>query len=122
MASALFLSLSVYEPHLLQKEEYASGSGGPGASLVAYMAKNLPAIHETQVRSLSWEDPLEQGMATHSSILAWRISWREEPGGLQSMKSDTTERLTRSGDPDFQHPPCCAYLGWLLDFSVLLRP
>ena len=55
------------------------------ASLVAQMLKNLPAMHETWVRSLGWEDPLEEGMATHSSILAWRIRWTEEPGGLQSM-------------------------------------
>ena len=51
------------------------------------MVKNLPAMRETQVRSLSWEDPLEKGMATHSSILAWRMLWTEEPGGLQSMGS-----------------------------------
>ena len=50
-------------------------------SLVVEMVKNLPAMQETQVRSLSWEDPLEKGMATHSSILAWRIPWTEEPGG-----------------------------------------
>ena len=50
------------------------------------MAKNLPAIQETQVPSLSWEDPLEKRMATHSSILAWEISWTEEPGGLESME------------------------------------
>ena len=49
------------------------------------MVKNLPAIQETQVKSLGWEDPLEKGMATHSSILAWRILWTEEPGSLQSM-------------------------------------
>ena len=49
------------------------------------MVKNLPAMRETQVRSLGREDPLEKGMATHSSILAWRIPWTEEPGGLQSM-------------------------------------
>ena len=54
------------------------------ASLVAQMVKNLPAIQETQVQSLGWEDPLEKGMATHSSILAWRISWTKEPGGLPS--------------------------------------
>ena len=58
-----------------------------GASLVAQMIKNLPAILETQVQSLGWEDPLEKGMATHSSILAWRIPWTEEPGRLQSMGS-----------------------------------
>ena len=57
------------------------------ASLVARMVKNLPAVWETWVRSLGQEDPLEKGMATHSSILAWRIPWTEEPGRLQSMGS-----------------------------------
>ena len=56
-----------------------------GASLVAQTVKNLPVMWETQIRSLHWEDPLEKEMANHSSILAWRISWTEEPGGLQSM-------------------------------------
>ena len=56
-----------------------------GASLVAQSVKNLPAVQETWVRSLGWEDPLEKEMATHSSILAWKISCTEEPGGLQSM-------------------------------------
>ena len=51
------------------------------------MVKDLPAIQETQVRSLGWEDRLEKGMATHSDILAWRILWTEEPGGLQPMGS-----------------------------------
>ena len=51
--------------------------------------KNLPARQETWVRSLDWEDPLEDGMATHSSILAWRIPWTEEPGGLQSIASQS---------------------------------
>ena len=55
------------------------------SSLVAQTVKNLPAIKETQVWSLGQEDPLEKGMATHSSILAWRIPWTEEPGGLQSV-------------------------------------
>ena len=55
------------------------------ASLVAQMVKSLPAIWETGVRFLGWEDSLEKEMATHSSILAWKISWIEEPGGLQSM-------------------------------------
>ena len=54
-------------------------------SLVAQTAKDLPAIQETQVRSLSWEDPLKKEMAIHSSILAWRIPWTEEPGGLHSL-------------------------------------
>ena len=52
---------------------------------MAQTVKNLPAMQEIQVQSLGWEDPLEKGMATDSSILAWRISWTEEPGGLQSM-------------------------------------
>ena len=51
------------------------------------MVKNLPAMQETRVRSLGQEDPMEEEMATHSSILAWRIPWPEEPGGLQSMGS-----------------------------------
>jgi len=54
---------------------------------VTQMVKNLPAMREIQVRSLGWEDPLEEGIATHSSILAWRIPWTEEPGELQSMGS-----------------------------------
>ena len=49
------------------------------------MVKDPPAVSETWVRSLGWEDPLEKGMATHSSILAWRIAWTEEPDGLQSV-------------------------------------
>ena len=53
-------------------------------SLMAQTVKNLPAMQETQVQSLGREDPLEKGMATHSSILAWRIPWMEELGGLQS--------------------------------------
>ena len=53
--------------------------------MVAQMVKNLPAMPETQVRSLDWEDPLEKEIATHSSILVWEIPWIEEPGGLQSM-------------------------------------
>ena len=58
-------------------------------SLVAQMVKNLPVMWETWVRSLYWEDPLEEGMATQSSILAWRIPWAEEPGELQSMGLQT---------------------------------
>ena len=56
-------------------------------SLVAQMVKSLPAMQETQVQSLGWEDPLEKEMANHSSVLAWKIPWAEEPGGLQSMGS-----------------------------------
>ena len=51
------------------------------------MIKNLPVMQEIQVRSLGWEDPLEKGMTTHSSILAWRIPWTKESGGLQSVGS-----------------------------------
>ena len=51
------------------------------------MVKNLPAVQETQIQSLGCEDPLEKEMATHSSILAWRITWTEQPDGLQSMGS-----------------------------------
>ena len=57
-----------------------------GVSLVAQMVKNLPAMWETQVQSLGREGPLENGKATHSSILAWRILWTEEPSGLQSKR------------------------------------
>ena len=56
------------------------------AFLVVQMAKNLPAVQETQVHPLGWEDPLGEGMANHPSILAWEIPWTEEPGGLQSMR------------------------------------
>ena len=64
-----------------------------GASLVAQMVKNLPALWETWVLSLGREDPLEKGMATHYSILAWRIPWTEESGGLQSMGLQSLTRL-----------------------------
>ena len=58
-----------------------------GTSLVAQMVKNLPTMQETQVRSLDQEESLEKGLATHSSVLAWKIPWTEEPGRLQSMGS-----------------------------------
>ena len=56
---------------------------------MAQTGKNLPAVQEMQVQSLGREDPLEKGVATHSSILAWRIPWTEEPGGLQSVGSQS---------------------------------
>ena len=75
------------------------------------MVKSLPAMQETRVRSLGWEDPLEKGMTIHSSILAWRIPWKEKPGGLQFVGSQrvghdcvtnthtrTAGGLLRSGD------------------------
>ena len=77
------------------------------------MVKNLPAMQETQAPSLGQEDPLEKEMATHSSILAWRVPWTEEPGGLQSMgsqQSDTT--LTK--------PPVCVELMGVLTCPGLL--
>ena len=52
---------------------------------MAQMVKYLPTMQETQVQSLCWEDPLNKGMATHSSILAWKVPWTEKPGGLQSI-------------------------------------
>ena len=58
------------------------------------MVKNLPAMREIQVQSLGQEDPLEKEMATHSSILAWRILWTEEPGGLQSMGLQSQTQLS----------------------------
>ena len=67
---------------------WSLGGGFPGGSEANFWAqtvKNLPAMQKTRDRSLGWEDPLEQGMATHSSVLAWRIPWSEEPGRLQSM-------------------------------------
>ena len=69
------------------------------ASLVAQRVKNLPAMWETRVRSLGWKDFLKKGMATQSSILAWRIPWTDKPGWLQSMghkESDMTKRLTHT--------------------------
>ena len=67
------------------------------ASMVAQLVKNLPTVQETRIQSLGWEDPLEKGMTTGSSILAWRIPWTEETGRLQFMGSeelDMTEQLT----------------------------
>ena len=66
---------------------------------MAQEVKNLSVMQDTQVQSLDWDDPLEKVMATHSSILAWRIPWTEEPGGLQPVgheELDTTEQLTLS--------------------------
>ena len=71
-------------------------------SLVAQMVKNLSAMQETRVQSLGLEDPLEKGIATHSSILVWRIPWTEESDGLQPMSNkelDTTEQLTHTRHP-----------------------
>ena len=64
------------------------------ASFIGQLVKNLPAMQETQVPSLGWEDPLEKEMATHSSIIASRIPWTEEPGSLQSMGSQSQAQLS----------------------------
>ena len=78
---------------------------------MAQMVKHLLAMWETQVQSLGREDPLEKEMATHASILAWKIPWTEEPGRLQSMGSkqlDTTERL-HFYFPDHIFRGCCQF-------------
>ena len=77
-----FISYSLYSSSTCK-------SSGEGASLVAQTIKHLPEVQETWVQSPGWEDPLEKEMATHSSILAWKIPWTEEPGGLQSLGSKT---------------------------------
>ena len=79
------------------------------ASLWAQMVKNLSAMSETWVRSLGWEDPLKKGTAPHCSILAWRILWTEEPGGLQSkgpQRVNETEQLSLP----LVNPPACILL------------
>ena len=81
MSSSITMLLFFFNGYVFLREE--------GASLVAQMGKNLPTVQETRVRSLGWEDALEEEMATHSSTLAWRIPWTEEPGGLQSTGSQT---------------------------------
>ena len=92
------------------------------------MVKNPPEMQKAWVRSLGWEDPLKESMATHSSILAWRIPWTEEPGGLPwgpwgHKESDTTEQLTLSlwGFPDgtrIKNPPASA--GDIRDTCLIL--
>ena len=67
---------------------------------MAQMVKNLPAMQETLFQSLSWEDPPEEGMTTNSSILAWRLPWTEEPGGLWFMGS---QRVRQDSTSQFEH-------------------
>ena len=71
----------------LTNSRFTEGCADSSASLMAQTVKNTPAMWETWVQSLGWESPLEEGMATHSSILSWRIPWTEEPCELQSMGS-----------------------------------
>ena len=73
--------------HSHQKGILLNWCNGLPASLVVQMVKNLPAMQQAWVRSLCWEDPLEEGMATHCSILTWRLPWTEEPSGVWSMGS-----------------------------------
>ena len=83
------------------------------ASLVAQIVKNLPAMQETWLQSLGWEDPLEEGMANHSSILAWRIPWTEESDGLQSMGNkelDMTEQLPHTDTHTHTHTHTHIYI------------
>ena len=75
-----------------------------GAFFVAQLGKNLPAMQATRgVRFLGWKEPLEEEMATHSSILAWKISWTEEPGRLQSMESQSQTRLSHRTHTQTRH-------------------
>ena len=69
---------------------YLIQSQGICTGILAQMVKNLPAMEETWVQSLGWEDPLEKGVATHSSVLAWRIPWTEEPGTVHSVAKSCT--------------------------------
>ena len=93
------------------------------ASSVAETVKHLPAMQETQVRSLGQEDPLEKGMATHSSTLAWKVPWMEEPGRLQSMGS---QRVGHNWATSLfflfycwqRHTDCCCYCGFLSLFVI----
>ena len=84
---SLLPSLSPTQECQLQKNRGHCPKYGGDYKTLTQMVKNLPAMEETQVQSLGWEDRLEKGMATYSSILAWRISCTEEPGRLQSMES-----------------------------------
>ena len=68
---------------------------------MAPTVKNLPALRETWVFSLNWEDPLEKEMTTHFSILAWEIPWTEEPGGIHSMGSQSQRRLSQTHSSAF---------------------
>ena len=83
LSISLNVSVSIYHPHLI----FVLCQALYSVSLVAQMVKNPPAMQETQVRSLGWEDPLEKEMVTQSSILSWRIPWTEEPGRLQCIGS-----------------------------------
>ena len=86
-AAGLRMQLSPIKPHMTAENIYRNVCKKIWASLVAQMVKNLPVVQAVWVRSLGQEDPLEKEIATHSSILVWRIPWTEEPSGLQFMGS-----------------------------------
>ena len=94
------------------KRLFSSSPSAIGASLVAQMVKCLPAMWETQVRSLGQEDPLEKGMVTHSSTLAWKIPWTEGPGRLQSIGSQRVRH-------DWSNLACMQALNLFLYFLSL---
>ena len=106
--SRMYLEFRIWDSqHLLLRADRGSGqtygSLGPQfptrASLMAQMVKNLPAIQETQIWFLGWEDPLKKGMATHSSILVWRIPLTKEPGGLQFIGSQRVRHNWATNTP-----------------------
>ena len=76
-------------------------------SLVAQKAENLPAMQESQAQPLGWEDPLEEKMASHSSIVAWRIPWTEEPGGLEYMRSQSVRHDWATNTHTHTHTHIC---------------
>ena len=80
----------IYSSYFLSSDTILQDSLLPLISLVAQMVKNPPAMHKTWVQSLGWEDPLENGMTTHSSILAWRIPWTKEPGRFMGSQKSWT--------------------------------
>ena len=85
------------------------------ATVVAQLVKNLPAMQVIQVQSLGWEDPLEKGMATHSSILAWKIPWTEEPGGFAKSRTQLSDLTTT------QCEACPALINPNLSFQTTTR-
>ena len=90
-----------------------------GLSQVAQRVRNPPATQETRVPPPGWEDPLEEGMATHSSILAWEILWTEEPGGLQSMGSQTVRHSWSNWAR--RHTCITIRVRWALNFTNLYK-
>ena len=122
--SCLYICIYVYiyiytNRHMLQRREYSIHCDklliiyNGRASFIAQSAKNLPAVQETWVQILGQEDPLEKEMATHSSILTWRIPWAEEPSRLQSMGSQESDMTQRLNHQESQES--------LLSFSALRR-